>query len=134
MKSRLLKFVLFLGCLLVAIYVMDWVCPIERFFGIPCPGCGMSSALYHLLRGDWRSAYFFHPALFILIPIATVVFIGWLSDEYFLKSKAFKWLFGFCLVAYLLIYVYRMITIFPAWPMQYVEENVLQNIWSLIHK
>lgn len=132
MKSRLLNFLFLSACLLIGIFVMDWICPMEAFIGIPCPGCGMTSALYHLLRGDLRSAWFFHPALFLLLPIAVIVLVAWIEDDQFLKTKTFRWLFVIGLCGYLLVYLYRMMTIFPSWPMQYVEGNVVQRIWSLI--
>jgi hypothetical protein len=36
-------------------------CPLRRFLGLPCPGCGMTRALAHLARGEWREALTFHP-------------------------------------------------------------------------
>jgi len=36
-------------------------CLVRRFLGIPCPGCGMTRALSHLARGEWRAALALHP-------------------------------------------------------------------------
>ena len=36
------------------------VCPFKAAFGIPCPGCGMSTSISCLLHGDWHSAITTH--------------------------------------------------------------------------
>jgi hypothetical protein len=49
-------------------------CLVRRFLGIPCPGCGMTRALSHLARGEWRAALAFHP----LAPlVAAELALGW---------------------------------------------------------
>lgn len=49
-------------------------CLLRRFLGIPCPGCGMTRALAHLARGEWRSALALHP----LSPlVAFELALGW---------------------------------------------------------
>ena len=42
-------------------------CPLRRFTGIPCAGCGMTRAMCALARGDFGRAWAFHPAS---IPLA----------------------------------------------------------------
>jgi hypothetical protein len=37
-----------------------WQCPVRAVFGIPCPGCGLSTALGLLLRGKWRESFTTH--------------------------------------------------------------------------
>ena len=43
-----------------------WRCPVESFAGIPCPGCGLSTATIWLLSGNWQDAMAMHP----LAPLA----------------------------------------------------------------
>jgi hypothetical protein len=45
------------------------LCPTALFFGIPCPGCGLTRATLALLRGDVASALHFHPLVFVLAPL-----------------------------------------------------------------
>jgi len=37
-----------------------WPCPFKAAFGIPCPGCGLSTAVGLLLHGNWRAAIATH--------------------------------------------------------------------------
>jgi hypothetical protein len=45
------------------------LCPTALFFGIPCPGCGLTRATLALLQGDLASALHFHPLVFVLAPV-----------------------------------------------------------------
>lgn len=45
---------------LVAVGLPGWPCPFKSTFGIPCPGCGVSTAVSHLLHGDWQAAVTTH--------------------------------------------------------------------------
>lgn len=37
-----------------------WACPIKNIFGIPCPGCGLTTAIGQLARGDWAASFHTH--------------------------------------------------------------------------
>ncbi len=56
-----------------------WPCPVHQILGIPCPGCGLTTAVGLLLRGDWQEAvstHAFAPVLvlaFGLIVLAAVL-------------------------------------------------------------
>jgi len=45
---------------LVMIGLPGWPCPVKTFLGIPCPGCGLSSAMGYLLQGQWENALHSH--------------------------------------------------------------------------
>jgi len=51
-------------------------CLARRLLGIPCPGCGMTRALAHLAKGEWRAALALHPLAPLLVAEAVV---GWLA-------------------------------------------------------
>jgi hypothetical protein len=55
------------------------VCPTALFFGIPCPGCGLTRATLALFRGDIRQALGFHP----LVPVLAPLFVGALAKVLF---------------------------------------------------
>jgi hypothetical protein len=48
------------------------VCPFALCTGMACPGCGMTRAASHLIRGDLTTALAYHP----LIPLVAVMSIG----------------------------------------------------------
>ena len=48
------------------------VCPFALCTGMACPGCGMTRAAAHLLRGDFGLAFGYHP----LIPMVAVQALG----------------------------------------------------------
>jgi hypothetical protein len=44
-----------MGVLQVGLHLLHlpgWACPIKQFLGIPCPGCGLTTAADLLLHGD----------------------------------------------------------------------------------
>jgi hypothetical protein len=45
---------------LVTVGLPGWPCPFKAAFGIPCPGCGLSTAVGFLLHGNWRTAVATH--------------------------------------------------------------------------
>lgn len=50
------------------------ICPFALFAGIACPGCGMTRAASHLVKGDFGAALAYHP----LVPlIALMSTVGW---------------------------------------------------------
>ncbi|MBS1749943.1 MAG: DUF2752 domain-containing protein [Bacteroidetes bacterium] len=52
---------------------IDWLekhtlkCPVEKYFHIECPGCGMQRSIIALLRGNFASSFTLYPALFPLV-------------------------------------------------------------------
>lgn len=44
-----------------------WRCPFHAWTGLPCPGCGMTRALWALLQGRWQAAWEYHP---LSLPLA----------------------------------------------------------------
>jgi hypothetical protein len=53
-------------------------CPFETLTGLWCPGCGLTRATHHLLRGDLATALRYN--LFVVVIIATLiaVVLAWL--------------------------------------------------------
>lgn len=37
------------------------VCPMVLFWGLPCPGCGMTRAALLFFKGKWNTAWQMHP-------------------------------------------------------------------------
>ncbi len=60
----------------VAIGWNVWQCPIKAVLGIPCPGCGLSTALLLLIQGKWTEAlstHAFAPVFFVAFILMAVI-------------------------------------------------------------
>lgn len=60
---------------LVTAGLPGWPCPFKAAFGIPCPGCGLSTAVGLLFHGDWQGAISVHAfaPIFLLGLVAVLV-------------------------------------------------------------
>ncbi len=45
-------------------------CLAHRVTGIPCPGCGMTRACLNLAKGNWATAWHYHPLSFALVGLS----------------------------------------------------------------
>lgn len=53
----------------IGILVLLYHCPFRYFFGVACPGCGMTRALLSALRFDFAAAFSYHPLWPFLLPV-----------------------------------------------------------------
>ncbi len=74
MKKSDLSAGLCIGLFYLGIELLEITCPIKYVTGISCAGCGMSRAVLSLLRGDLRSAFYYHP-LFWILPLVGVLLL-----------------------------------------------------------
>lgn len=49
-------------------------CPFNRLTGLKCPGCGITRMILSLLRLDFKTAFFYNPAVFCLVPLWAAAF------------------------------------------------------------
>jgi hypothetical protein len=52
-------------------------CLSRRLFHLPCPGCGVTRALFLLAKGRWRAAIALHPFAPLLAAEAVALWLGW---------------------------------------------------------
>ncbi|MCA9626994.1 MAG: DUF2752 domain-containing protein [Myxococcales bacterium] len=65
---RILLWTFVVGPLLLSL-VTDFVaCPSARYFGQPCPGCGLTRATMAALHGHIGEAFHLHPLFFLAAP------------------------------------------------------------------
>jgi hypothetical protein len=53
------------------------ICPLRRFTGLPCPGCGMTRAFAHLAKGEWAAAVHDHPLAPLLAVELALLWAAW---------------------------------------------------------
>ncbi len=79
LRDRLLIAAPFVGVALLALFTPSddgpTFCPFALCTGTACPGCGMTRAASHLIRGDIGTAFTYHP----LVPLVALQLVGgWL--------------------------------------------------------
>lgn len=79
-------------------------CPLKAFFGVPCPGCGMTRALFRALRGDFAAAFELHP-LFWLAP-GLAVCVVWYAVK---PNKKCAVLLAVICAVFLAVYAVRLL-------------------------
>ena len=60
------------------------LCPMVIMTGFPCPGCGLTRAMFMVLRGDFAGAWKMHPFIY-----GVIILVGWLAcgDTYREKKR-----------------------------------------------
>ena len=66
-----------LQTVLISVGLRGWQCPINSTLGIPCPGCGLSTAMILLIKGDWQIAI--HTHAFAPVFLLAIVLMGTIS-------------------------------------------------------
>ena len=61
---------------LVYAHLPGWPCPFKAAFGIPCPGCGLSTACSLLLHGEWQGSLRVHAFAPIFLAGLAVILVG----------------------------------------------------------
>ena len=64
-----------LGIYVAVISLSGIGCPIRYFLGICCAGCGMTRAVASLFMLDFRAAAYYHPLVFLIIPISALYLV-----------------------------------------------------------
>ena len=62
---------------LISAGLKGWQCPVYSTLGIPCPGCGLSTAMTLFVQGDWQRAI--HTHAFAPIFLFAIVVMGIVS-------------------------------------------------------
>lgn len=63
-------------------HLPGWQCPIKALTGIPCPGCGLSTACSLLLQGQWQESIKMHAfAPFFILGIGVLAVVCVLPEN-----------------------------------------------------
>lgn len=101
-------------------------CPMVIVTGLPCPGCGMTRALFYLATGRLHQSIYMNP---MGIPIACII-IYFFWNRYIIgkKAKGMMLLVVVSIALLLIVYVWRMYCFFPnRVPYVYAQNNVLSK-------
>ena len=78
-KSKIISAIIFLvviGVIAVLLLLNIYRCPFKAITGIPCPGCGMTRAVLHACKGEFREAFHYHPLWIGAVPLIIVEFLN----------------------------------------------------------
>ena len=107
-------------------------CPVVLLCGYPCPGCGITRAFLAFVTLHPVKAFHYNPVYPLWLAVLLAAF--WIR---YVKGKSLKGLYYpllFTGIITLLVYIYRMIFIFPGdEPMVYVHENLFSIIRSFFN-
>nr|WP_276020532.1 DUF2752 domain-containing protein [Acetivibrio straminisolvens] len=106
------------------------MCLFKNFFGLPCPGCGMTRAYLSLLKFDLASAFYYHP-LFLLPAILAIIVI-FKNNKYFMRLYKNNLLWGCILAVFILVWIVRFVLFFPDTPpMDYNSKALIPQLLRL---
>lgn len=114
-------------------WITNW-CLFKRFSGLPCPGCGLTRAFWHLAHGDVAGAFFYHP-LFWLVPLIFVAVLFQKKVPLLKRLLHNQTIIIGILVLFLGTYLIRMLLYFPTVvPMNVEPDSVLGQLVQWLAK
>lgn len=108
-------------------------CPFLIATGFPCPGCGMTRAVFYLLTGRFGRGMALNPAAPLWIGFIACFFI-----ERYLRGRTPKYIKVLLAVVVLTtvgIYIYRMVNFFPGSPpLVFYRNNLISRALRMIRR
>lgn len=105
-------------------------CVLKNVTGIPCPSCGMTRSYTHLLHGEFNEAFIDHP-LFWTIPL--ILILSWFlhqKKDSIALARLLSLSLMMILVAFIVVYIIRMILLFPGIePLKFYENGLIPTIY-----
>ncbi|MDR1781907.1 MAG: DUF2752 domain-containing protein [Bacilli bacterium] len=110
---------------------ISWFCPFFDGIGIPCPGCGFTSAIISLFHLDFKMAYYHHPFVY-LFPFYLIMY---LYHRYYkeLNNKQIKILIYSFIFILIMVYILRFNGLIPySAKLSFNDNSLIENIINVI--
>ncbi len=125
MKSKWIIFGLFLYWVISHVVFHEF-CPMRLLTGLPCPGCGITRAVILFITGHFTQSFSMHPLALPWILLGLYFCIC----RYILDCKPKGIIVigtGLC-IAMIIVYIIRMMTVFPDQPPMTYTPNPLGDL------
>ncbi|MCR5704720.1 MAG: DUF2752 domain-containing protein [Eubacterium sp.] len=124
---------------LIGELIFHKICLFRILWGIPCPGCGITRALFLAIQGNFLEATKMHPLWIVLVIGVPVVLLERylvLSEQTTKRIKRINRIVLYILMAvFLVFYIYRMVVYYPnSAPMVYDSDNIREFILRIFQK
>ena len=133
MNSRLKELffiIIIIGILFILAVSGLYDCPLDFIVGIPCPLCGITRAFISVCRGDFSSAFYYHPlwpVIMIWLILFLLHFLGFISLPKKLIDAA-GWVLVFLLIS---CYVIRHINGSPVVQIHF-ETSLIYRVFRMM--
>lgn len=122
--------------IIISVYIvgLEWLgtgtkCVVKNITGIPCPSCGMTRSYLHVLEGDFSGAFYDHPLFFTVPIVILIAYVLSVKKEDPKITKILSIILYMIIVAFILVYIYRMIHYFPHTdPLKFYDKGVIPTI------
>ncbi|MBR2187697.1 MAG: DUF2752 domain-containing protein [Lachnospiraceae bacterium] len=84
-------------------YFIGYACPLLKYTGFSCPGCGLTRAWRCFLTGNLKQALYWHPLF--LLPVPTVI-IMLMEDR--IPGKIYTVIMSLIAAVFIIVYIMRM--------------------------
>ena len=124
-KNHILTFTILILIIIISNYLFDYYCPSMVIFGIPCPACGISRAIYLLLQLKFVEAFKMNPSIYMAIPLILLYLYFYYND------KDYELLYYptlFVLIGSIIIFIYRVFTNWGTPPLVFNYNSLLFKI------
>lgn len=109
--------------------VLNGICPIKCITGYPCPGCGITRACISVFHLKLMQAFMLNPSfvswgLFFAFFVVRRYIMGRTND------KAIMYFLIAVIIAAIVIYIIRMVLLYPSEPvLTYYEDNLFSHFF-----
>ena len=108
-KVRVKNVISILTIILIYLFFLRYTqigCPIRFLFGISCMGCGMTRAIIALLSMDFEKAIYYHPLVFLVPVITTLMCIE--DKLVIIKKQLVQKIWIIIIISFFITYLIRL--------------------------
>lgn len=127
--KKIFKFCLeTLACLIVILLLYH--CPLSYFFGLSCPGCGMTRAAISLIQFRFAEAWYYHPLVYVM-PVLVIYLILRHFKLWRLPDRTHRRIIVSTALLFIVVFLIRLFTKHPVVAWDY-HRGLVYKIFQII--